>query len=131
MTLSRSLSSAPPITMTGPAPPIARTLEIMKGSVPTGSVLPADAPRRIAGRAKDQAIVRLDDVDRALEPALDVEREPGSVLDDDVVGSGFIGELEADAGGGVVQQPHTGVGVQPAGGGGGAREDLRCPLREL
>ena len=41
--------------------------------------------------------MRLDHVDRALEPVLDEEGEPGRMLHDLIVGIGLVGELEAHA----------------------------------
>jgi len=89
----------------------------------------ADASFGAAGRAKDQPVVRLDHVDDALEPGLDVQDE-AVALDDLVVRLGAIGELEANASV-AANDADAGLGVEPTRRGVRAREDVRRPLREL
>ena len=144
--LSRSLSSAPPITITGPGGPEAgdgrqRALPsgVPRGQSsrrPPGPVSRRDPQRRrgrcarAAGRTQDQPVVRLLDVHDALERPVREERDPVA-LDDDVavlrrrpparIGRRPRSRHHADAG----------VGVEPPGRGVGLREDLRGPLGQL
>src|SRR5207253_1557659 len=79
---SRRLSSAPPISITGPAPPVATggreaADDVMERSVAAArrDSVRTDASLRGAGRPKDQLIVWLDNVDDAFDALLDQDLE--------------------------------------------------------
>jgi len=88
-----------------------------------------DASLRRAGRAKDQPVVGLDDVDDSVEPGLDVEREP-LMLDDAVGGLGLIRDREIDAACGA-RESQLRIGIESSRGLSRARQDANRPIGEL
>src|SRR5262245_60798186 len=121
------------MSMTGPAPPRARrrcggsgtlatlaeslagtraqaALRALRDAHP--SVRVSNAPFGVARWAKDQLVVGLDDVHRALEARLDQELEP--LTADELVGVGaLVGEVERHRALGAME-PNGCLGVEPA-----------------
>jgi len=73
--------------------------------------------------------VRLDHVDRPFEALLYEEGETGRMLDHAIGGNGFVRQLEANAPR-VADDPHPGIGVEPARRRVGSGEDVDRPVRE-
>lgn len=74
--------------------------------------------------------MRFDDVDGSLQPVLYEQRESGGVLHDMIGYVGFIRELESNAAGLLADDPHTCLGVEPAGRRVGSGQDLDRPVGE-
>src|SRR6187551_3706992 len=143
--LSRTLSSAPPITITAPAAPrpaeahsscpvpgvsgVTRSVYRRTRLRPGDSVVLAHAALRAAGRAQDQPVVGLDDVDDAVEAGLGVEGE-SVTLHHLVAGLGTVDEVEAHPLA-VADHADASVGVEAPRRGVGARQDVGRPLGEL
>src|SRR6266545_5010400 len=152
ISLSRTLSSAPPISMTGPAPPRARSADPGSGAAVTvresvapgvrrssfrvrsavgvgGSVRRPNAPLGIPGRAQDQPVVGFDHVDRALEPRRHPQLE--TVLGHQLVSVlALVREVERHAVP-APMDPNGGGGVESAGGLVRALQNLDGPVGEL
>lgn len=74
--------------------------------------------------------MRLDDVHRAFQAFRHEQGESGPVLDDPIVGTRFVRELEADTAGRLTDDPDADVGVETPSGRVGSGQDLDRPVGE-
>src|SRR6188768_3074408 len=127
ITLSRTLSSAPPITITGPAPKPGTEERLRPPwSVIARKCSPGAPPNRRAragSRPHQEERVVLTGIDEPVDPLGHVHLEPQVVTHRGIAGFGAIGELRAE-GGAVGHQPDSGIGVEPSGGGIAASQRL-------